>query len=163
MQSTTVPIEPTSTALDAPLGAAALAPDAGDSLPALVVGERPEIRREHRWPGKWFYGLSYVMSVCLGVGAVGFAMGSVVNLQPVMAGFALLLGLGSAVQWRLATEVQHFSRWGWYGVMVELSVASAANVWAMEGGDSIVGVAINLLWMRYFWKRRDQFDIDLGG
>lgn len=153
-------------ALEAPPAAAGIDPGIRDSLPPLFVGDRAEAAREHEWPGSLFYVLSFVAAVGLGAGAVGCIAYGVFQLEPGMAALALLLGLGAAVQWRLATEVQHFSRWGWYGAMVELAAAAAAKVWSMAEGNvvgGLIGLVIDLLWMSYFWERRDQFDVDLGG
>lgn len=151
--------------LDAPPTLAGLDPDVRESLPPLVVGDRAEVKREHEWPGSLFFVLSYIVAVGLGAGAVGCAAWGVFTLNPVTAGMALLLGAGAAVQGRLATEVEHFSRWGWYGAMVELAAAAVAKLWSMAQGNVVggaIGLCIDLAWMAYFWERRDQFDIDLG-
>lgn len=150
--------------LEAVPAAAALDPVSAESLPALVVGERADVSREHGWPASIFYVLSYLAAVGLGAGALGCVATGVFTANPKLAGVGLLLALGSAVQWRLATEVEHFSHWGWYGAMVELAAASLAKVWAMAQGNVVggaIGLAIDLLWMSYFWEHRDQFDVDL--
>jgi hypothetical protein len=156
----------THTVAEAPPAAASLAPILREPLPALVMGERAEIKREHEWPGSLFFSLSYIVAIGLGAGAVGCAGWGVFQLEPVMLGLAVLLGAGAAVQWRLAREVEHFSRWGWYGAMVELAGAAVAKVWGMAHGNVVggmIGVGIDLAWMRYFWENRRQFDIDLDG
>jgi hypothetical protein len=154
------------TTLEAPPAAADLAPGIRESLPPLFVGDRAETTREHEWPGSLFYILSYVAAVGLAAGAVGCLAWGVFTAEPGLAALGLLLGIGGGVQWRLATEVQNFSRWGWYGAMVELAAAAATKVWSMAEGNvagRLFGLVIDLLWMSYFWERRDQFDVDLGG
>jgi hypothetical protein len=153
-------------ALEASPAAAALDPGIRESLPPLFVGDRVQTTREHEWPGSLFYILSYVAAVGLGAGAVGCIAFAVFGGQPWMAALALGLGLGSAVQWRLATEVQHFSRWGWYGAMIELAAAAAAKAWSMAEGNvvgGLFGLCIDVAWLAYFWNRREHFDVDLGG
>jgi hypothetical protein len=148
------------------LPAAPPSPDVRESLPPIMVGERAEIEREHRWPGSLFYSLSYVVAIGLGAGAVGCAGWGVFQWEPTFLGLAVLLGSGAAVQGRLAREVENFSRWGWYGAMVELAGAAVAKVWGMAHGNvagGIVGLGIDLLWMRYFWENRRQFDVDFDG
>lgn len=157
-----MPIHPVA---EAP-SAAVLDSDIRGSLPPIMVGERAEIEREHEWPGSLFYVLSYVVAIGLGASAVGCAGWGVFQLEPTMLGLAALLGAGAAVQGRLAREVEHFSRWGWYGAMIELAGAAVAKVWGMAHGDVVggmMGLGIDLLWMRYFWENRRQFDVDFDG
>ncbi|HEU4884308.1 MAG TPA: hypothetical protein VFT45_18780 [Longimicrobium sp.] len=157
---------PIHTVADAPPAAAGLDPVLREPLPALVMGERAEIHREHEWPGSLFFILSYVAAVGMGAGALGGAAFGVFSGKLWMVGMAVGLGVGAVVQWRLAKEVEHFSRWGWYGAMVELAGAAAANVWGMAHGNVVggmMGVGIDLAWMRYFWEYRAQFDIDIDG
>lgn len=139
---------------------------AGD-IPALVVGETPEVVREHEWPGSLFFMLGYLSTAALAIGACvsGGAAALGWGRAPLeMLGQAVAMGAGAAIQWRVASGVEHFSRWGWYGAMAELVLASAAKVWAMTQGNWIggaIGLGIDLLWMSYFWERREQFDVDL--
>ncbi|HYR06924.1 MAG TPA: hypothetical protein VEQ60_04130 [Longimicrobium sp.] len=144
--------------------AANLDPGIGTPLPALVMGERAETTRKHEWPGRLFILLS-------GGAALGMAAVALLTAVWGLNGDAnLALGAGGGVmavlQWRLTKEVSRFSRWGWYGAMVELGAATAAKVWTMAEGNLVggaIGLCIDVMWMRYFWKRRAQFDIDLGG
>lgn len=133
------------------------------ALPSVVVGEKPEVRREHEWPDGLFYVLSYVMAVGLAaacVGSVGWAAISS-SMQPLL--WAVAGVVGAVLQWRLAKGVEHFSRWGWIGAMAELGLAAAAHLWAFSSGEVVgpaIGLAIDLLWMKYFWEAREQYDID---
>ncbi|HEX6368993.1 MAG TPA: hypothetical protein VF006_08670 [Longimicrobium sp.] len=154
------------TTLQAPPADADLDPGIREALPPLFVGDRAESTREHEWPGSLFYVLSYVAAVGLAAGGVGCLGYGVFTVDPGLPALGLLLGIGAAVQWRLATEVQYFSRWGWYGAMVELAAAAVAKVWSMAEGNvvgGLVGVCIDVAWMAYFWDRREHFDVDLGG
>jgi hypothetical protein len=154
------------TAAEAPPTVAGLDPDLRGSLPAVVVGDRAEVKREHEWPGSLFFVLSYIAAVGLGAGALGCVAFGAFTGQMGMVGTGVALGVGAAVQGRLAKEVEHFSRWGWYGAMVELAAAAVAKLWGMANGNVVggaIGLAIDLAWMRYFWENRGQFDIDLDG
>jgi hypothetical protein len=131
--------------------------------PAMVAGETAEGERKHEWPGNLFVILSYVAAVGLAASAVGSAGWTIISGDLDKAAWAVGAGVWAAVQWRLAGEVEHFSRWGWYGAMAELTCAAAVKVWAMVEGNWIgaaVGLVLDLLWMSYFWERRDQFDVD---
>lgn len=154
------------TTFDAPLADPGIDPGIRESLPPLFVGDRAEVAREHEWPGSLFYILSFVAAVGLAAGAVGCVGWGVFTAEPGLVAVGLLMGIGAGVQWRLATEVQHFSRWGWYGAMVELAAAAATKVWGMAEGNvvgGLIGLCIDVAWMAYFWERRDEFDVDLGG
>jgi hypothetical protein len=141
-----------------------LEPGIGAPLPPLVMGERAEATGKHEWPGSLFIFLS-------GGAALGMAAVALLTAVWGLNGDAnLALGAGGGVlavlQWRLTREVSRFSRWGWYGAMVELGAAAAAKVWTMADGNLVggaVGLCIDVMWMRYFWTRREQFDVDLGG
>lgn len=133
-----------------------------------------EETQEHNWPASLFIFLMNLTALGLGAGAAGSAL---VALGTLMAGewelgglLALLtvgLVLGCVVQRGLSRHVKHFSRWGWYGAMVELGLMMLSNVSMMiSEPSSIAGgafaIGINLLWMAYFWERRADFDVDLG-
>lgn len=135
-------------------------------MPALVVGDRPEVERTHQWPANLFIVLSYVAAVGLAVGAVGSAGWAILSGDMDKLGWAVGAGLGAVLQWRLAGEVEHFTRWGWYGAMAELAAAVAAKAWSIAEGNWVggaIGLVLDLLWMSYFWESRDQFDVDLDG
>lgn len=144
--------------------AAEVDPGIRDALPPVVIGERPQVKQEHEWPGNLFVILSYIAAVCIAASAVGgLGWGLYTGAWPLL-GLAVGGGLWAAVQWRLAEEVSHFSHWGWYGAMAELGAAALAKVWAMAEGNvvgGLIGLVIDLLWMQYFWDRRAQFDVDL--
>lgn len=149
--------------VDAASGTAAL-DDLRQSLPSVVVGETPEVQKEHEWPGALFIILSYVTAVGLGASALGSAGWAAWTGSAGFGRWALVAGAGSLLQWRLAKAVEKSSRWGWYGAMAELGAAAAAKVWAaVSTGDIVgpaIGLAIDALWIGYFWNRRGQFDVD---
>lgn len=147
------------------------ATDAAQPLSGMVVGDAaPVAPRLHDWPGTLFIGFGWLMTV----GSLGGAC--VLFLVAASGGVAFAdvwrravpgVVLGS-LQWRLVTEVRRFSRWGWYGAMAELGAAAAMKVLygAIMPGLSLVFLALLAIdagLMRYFWKRRAQFDVDLGG
>lgn len=143
--------------------AAGLDPDIRESLPPLVFGDREETKREHGWPASLFYLLAYLVAVCLGAGALGCAGYALYRMDPMPGLLALGAGVGAVVQWKLAAEVEHFTSWGWYGAMIELGAATAAKAWAMVQGNpgAVVGLGIDLLWMKHFWDHRADYDVDL--
>lgn len=152
------------TVAEAPPAAAGLDPDLRGALPPVVVGEKDAVKREHEWPGNLFVILSYVAAVGLAASAVGSIGWAFITGD----GGKLAWGAGAAVwavlQWRLAGEVQHFSRWGWYGAMAELTAASAAKIWTIAEGNvvgGVIGLCIDIAWMSYFWDRRAEFDVDV--
>ncbi|HEU0300241.1 MAG TPA: hypothetical protein VFR37_12320 [Longimicrobium sp.] len=154
----------TKPAREAP-AASTLDPGVRETLPPLVVGdEGVETTWKHEWPGRLFIVLSGITALGLAGSAVA---GAVLGLNgDVNLPLSVGIGVWAVLQWRLTKEVSRFSRWGWYGAMAELGGAAAAEVWAMAEGDFVGGaIALvpGLLWMRYFWARRDQFDVDLGG
>lgn len=153
----------------------ALEPPLATWLPltaADVAVDREERQPEHAWPGSLFIFLANLMAFGMGLGAVGASIGAVVSLfqgewvrAGLVAAAAVGLGLGSFVQRTLGKHLSGFTRWGWYGAMGELGVAALAKVNAMvmtgDLGGPLFGLVIDVLWMRYFWNRREDFGIDL--
>ncbi len=150
------------------------APSAGLALTAgdVAVG-RADAAPEHGWPGSLFIFLANLSAFGLGAGAA-IATVALVSLlfggDLEMAGLAGLaavgLGVGSYVQRTLADHLSHFSRWGWWGAMAELAAVTLTKVAALftdpaSIGGTGIGIVIDLLWMRYFWERRADFDIDI--
>jgi hypothetical protein len=140
-----------------------LAITAGDSA---TIHTRP---REHAWPADLYILLANLSGLGLAVGAV--AMGAAIAVDLALPsvfpiGTVLMMALGSVIQFSLANHLKHFSRWGWYGAMAELAFLTLSKVATIvtEPGAMIgagIGIAIDVLWMRYFWNRRADFDIDL--
>jgi hypothetical protein len=139
-------------------------------LPALTMGDTAVSGpRQHGWPARLFIALNYLTAGALGIGAVLFTGVSLrYGLEP--GWWARLVGVGvwSVLHWRLASEVSRFSRWGWYGAMAGIAAAVAANVGLglyvpVVGEGGLVMLALNVAWIRYFWKRRADYDVDLGG
>lgn len=164
------------TTLEATPGPAGLDPAIRESLPPVLVGDsrvvtagEEETPGEHPWPAGLFVFLSYLAAVglglgaCISAGAAAFGLGR----PPLeMLGQAAVMGAGAVFQWWLATQVDHGSRWGWYGAMVELTAAAAAKVWVMAQGNVVggaIGLCIDVAWLASFWKSREHFDVDLGG
>ncbi len=132
-------------------------------LPAVVMGDAAPARpRRHGWPGRLFYAFSYCMAAGLAVVSV---VAAVLGTSVAEAAIAVGAGLWSVVQWRLAGAVRRFTRFGWYGATAGLGAAAAAKLWfiAQGGSAGFAGFAFALVLLRYFWKRRADFDIDLGG
>jgi hypothetical protein len=143
-----------------------------DALPITegdAGGVREERAPEHDWPATLFILLANVTALGMVVGAVaivGIGVWKPDFMTPKWIGIAALLLAGSVLQRRLATNVQHFARWGWYGAMAELAFVTLAKVNVLltdaDGGTALVGIVIDLLWMRYFWRHRADFDVELG-
>ncbi|HEX6368994.1 MAG TPA: hypothetical protein VF006_08675 [Longimicrobium sp.] len=139
-------------------------PETAGPLPEMVVGDAAFASpRVHGVRGTLFIGFSYVMAAGSGLSAILFA------ISGGRAGANMITGLVWAVlQWRLATEVRRFSRWGWYGAVAELAAAAAAKLFWMFDLRDLAFVFVMLLvvdafMLRYFWTRRDQFDVSFGG
>jgi len=139
-------------------------------LPALVMGDGAmRVPRRHEWPGRLFITLSYLTAAAMALGVVTFgAFALEYGLEPRHWLRVAGVGVWGVLQWRLAGEVRRFSRWGWYGAMTELGAAVAANLGLamfvpIIGGRGLVMLALNVACMRYFWRRRADFDVDLGG
>lgn len=139
-------------------------------LPGMTVGDAAVTApRRHEWPGSLFVTLSHATAGALGLGVLIFgAFALRYGLEPRHWVRVAGAGVWAVLQWRLGVAVSRFSRWGWYGAMAELGGAALAKlalavVAPFTVPGALVIVAINGAWMRYFWKRRDQFDVDLGG
>jgi hypothetical protein len=145
---------------------------APEPLAGLLVGDTARATpRAHGLPGELFIGSIYLM-------AFGSALRALILVITVATGPGVLppgmwtTGPASCVwavlQWRLAGEVRRFSRWGWYGAMAELAAAAALKLVLVVMVPAVAPwllavLAVEAGLLRYFWKRRAQFDIDLGG
>ncbi|HEY0019682.1 MAG TPA: hypothetical protein VGC13_25485 [Longimicrobium sp.] len=139
-------------------------------LPGLTMGDiAVPARRKHEWPAGLFILLSYVTAGGMAIGAVTFgAFGVRYGLEPRSWVRVAGVGVWCVLQWRLAREVKRFSRWGWYGAMAELAGAAlvklgVAATYLFTLPSALVVLAVNGAWMRYFWNRRADYDVDLGG
>lgn len=136
----------------------------GEPLPQMVMGDAAiALPREHGLRGVLFIGFSYLMAVGSGLGAILFAISGVGTAINVVTGL-----VWAVLQWRLATEVRRFSRWGWYGAVAELAGAAATKLfWVFVVRELafvfLVLLVIDAFMLRYFWTRRDQFDVSFGG
>jgi hypothetical protein len=140
-----------------------------EPLPSMVMGDAAErATPRHGIRGTLFIAFSYMMAVSSGV---AFTVSTYIAASYGVladAGQALAAGVWAVLQWRLAGEVRRFSRWGWYGAMAELSVAVVSMLfWAFalrELAYFFLSVLIvDVLLLRYFWTRRAQFDVSVGG
>jgi hypothetical protein len=131
----------------------------------------PERTPEHGWPGSLFIFFATIAALGMGIGAVACAFGIVYTLvyrqaeEAVFLALALVgLTVGCLVQRALSRHLQHFSRWGWRGAMAELAVSAAGNAQVLFTTHSrgFIGLVISLLMMRYLWRRRADFGIDIG-
>jgi hypothetical protein len=158
--------------MDAP--AAGILPDhiLRAPLPGLVMGDAAvQAPRRHGWLGRLFVGMGYTTAAAAGFGVLSLALYLATRApESVYVPWQRMLIAGgfSVLQWRLAGAVRRFSRWGWYGAMAELGAASAAKLGLALFAPFAIPwtlpmLALNVAWMRYFWKRRADFDIDLGG
>jgi hypothetical protein len=161
----TIPTEAHPPDLSPPLSRA----DAFPITEGDAAGLRDERAPEHDWPGSLFILLANVTALGMVIGAVAIVVIGVSNqdfMTPKWIGIAALLLAGSVLQRRLAANVQHFARWGWYGAMAELAFVTLAKVNVLltdaDGITALFGIAIDLLWMRYFWQHRADFDVELG-
>lgn len=154
-------------AIPEPPPAARLALTAGDAM------GRADAAPGHGWPGSLFIFLANLSALGMGLGAGIAALVAVSTLfggELEIAGLAALaavgLGIGSFVQRTLANHLSHFSRWGWWGAMAGLTAVTLTKVAALFTDPSSIvgtglGIAIDVLWLRYFWERRRDFDVDL--
>lgn len=130
--------------------------------------DRASAPPEHGWPGSWFIFLAGLMSIGMGVGAVGVIITTMMGFLPLGKGLLMAAGLalGCVVQGTLSSHVKSFSRWGWYGAMAELGFATLSKASLVVQDPSAIGsvafvIVIDLLWMRYFWNHRADFGIDI--
>lgn len=160
--------------LDVPVESLDPAPFTWLPLTAGDAGYGKEVSApEHGRPGDWFIFLSKLTAIGMGVGAAGATILFVVALLGgetqylgVLALAVVGLSIGFLVQSNLAEHVKHFSRWGWWGAMAELVVVTLSKVVALAADPGsfmgpAIGLAIDAVWLRYFWERRKDFDIDL--
>ena len=132
--------------------------------------DRASAPPEHGWPGSWFIFLAWLASIGMGVGVVGATIAMMTGFLPLGKGLLMAAGLalGCVLQGWLANHVERFSRWGWYGAMAELGFAALGKFSLLvsdpagEGMGAAFVMVIDLLWMRYFWNRRADFDVDIG-
>jgi hypothetical protein len=144
---------------------------APEPLAGLLVGDTALVApRSHGMPGELFIGFTYLMGVVSALRALVLVI-AVSNGPGVPEGM-WKMGLAACVwavlQWRLAGAVRRFSRWGWYGAMAELAGAAAmkfvgAVVFPTMAPWFLALLAIEAGLLRYFWKRRAHFEVDLGG
>lgn len=130
-------------------------------LPALMLRQRPSARRDEPRPVSVYFVFTYLLAVGLGCAAVGCIFSGLGSRQPRLVEIGVALGVGSVLEWRLARELRHFSRWGWYGVMVELAAAFAVTVWMIlrVGVGAFWGLILVVPWMLHFWQTRHHYDI----
>lgn len=140
-----------------------------EPLPSMVMGDAAApVTPRHGFPGTLFIAFSYMMAVSSGV---AFTVSTYIAASYGVladAGQALFTGVWAVLQWRLAGEVRRFSRWGWYGAMVELGFAVATQLFLAfvlrEVALFFVALLIvDAVLLRYFWTRRAQFDVSFGG
>lgn len=161
----------TTTVLDPPAAAIPAADAFRAPLPALVMGEGAALApRRHDWPGRLFLRVGYAIAALCPVGVIvlgcfaAFGMETFAEVWKPMAAMAV----GGVLEWRLCRAVSRFSRWGWIGAMAGLGGSALLKVGMVLTGagdvsSALTVLAINGAWMRYFWRRRADFDIDLGG
>ncbi|HEU4884307.1 MAG TPA: hypothetical protein VFT45_18775 [Longimicrobium sp.] len=144
---------------------------APEALAGLLVGDTAlAAPRSHGMPGELFIGSIYLMAVMSALRALVLVI-ALGNGPGVPAGVwkqGLAACVWAVLQWRLAGEVRRFSRWGWYGAMAELGAAAVMQVVVAVIVPTVAPWLLVLLvieagLLRYFWKRRAHFDVDLGG
>jgi hypothetical protein len=132
-----------------------------DPLPALMLRQRAPTRRDEARPASAYSVFTSLVAIALGCGALGCISVGLFSGPPRLVAIGAALGVGAVMQWRLARELRHFSRWGWYGVMMELASAFAASVWALlqVGVLAFWGPMIVVPWILHFWQNRRHYDI----
>lgn len=140
-----------------------------EPLPAMVMGDPvASATPRHGLPGMLFIAFSYMMAVSSGLAFIAATYIAASDGVLADVGQALVTGPWAVLQWRLAGEVRRFSRWGWYGAMVELGFAMATQLFLAFVLREVALFFLALLivdavLLRYFWTRRAQFDISFGG
>jgi hypothetical protein len=138
-----------------------------EPLPAIFVGESVVAGpTAHEWPGKLFVGLSWLIAGGLGILACVTMSRGVLSLEPQTFGLGVAVGVWCLVQRRLTSGVRQFTRWGWYGAMMEVGAVTAAKLGALAMGTASgvgLGLILDIVWLHYFWRRRADFGVDLGG
>lgn len=144
---------------------------APEPLAGLLVGDAAVAApRSHGILGELFIGGTYLMALVSTLRAVVLVIA--VSDGPALAVGMWKQGLAACVwavlQWRLAGIVRRFSRWGWYGAVAELGGAAAMQVvvsvlYPVIAPWLLVPLAMEAVLLRYFWKRRADFDVELGG
>jgi hypothetical protein len=148
----------------------AAVPDPGmrESLPPMVVGgDGAPVERTHGLPTWLYIGFCYLVAA----GAAFIPLNAVYEgtVEELRSPLLVVAGPVIAVlHLRLAGEVRRFASWGWYGAMIELVCFAMFQIGlAMDGGggwaDGLLEAIVPSVWVWYFWRRRDQFDVDIGG
>lgn len=136
----------------------------------LTAGEADATRTYappmHGWPARLYIFLGRAGSLFTGFAAVAAALGWFDTAPyggPVKV--AAVLAVTAVVQLTVANAVRRFSHWGWYAAMLSLGATVVTSIpleldpgsWVAAG----IYIVLELLWMRYFWRRRADFGIDL--
>lgn len=160
-------MDPTLATRSGLLPGAAAAPMALSGVP-LTAGEADPARTyappKHGWPASLYIFLCNAGAVFSGFAALAAALGWF-DTAPyggrlrVTAGLAVSAVVGLAV----ARGVRRFSRWGWCAAMLSLVMGIVTGIPleldAREWFGSSFVLVPELLWLRYFWRRRADFGI----
>lgn len=138
-----------------------------------VRGPAPDAAPVHGAAGRWYIGLGRVGAFFgfLFLAAASLAATGVVTLPagaPAPGPLDLALyWVGFAAMVRVLRGLDEFEPASWWITMATLGCGLAAGAYSLVGGDlgDAAGTAptllLNLVWARYFWSRRGDFDIDL--
>lgn len=132
-----------------------------DPLPALMLRLHAPARRDEARPPSGYSVFTALVAIALACGALGCISAGLFSGPPRLAGIGAALGVGSVMQGRLARELRHYSRWGWYGVMTELASAFAVSLWAILKIGILAwwGPLVVVPWILHFWQNRRHYDI----
>jgi hypothetical protein len=132
-----------------------------DPLPALMLRQRAPDGLDKAPSASGYSVFVAVLAIGIGCWALGCIYVGVFSGPPRLIGIGAALGVGAVAEWRLARELHHFSRWGWYGVMMELAFAFAVSVWAILRIGILAwwGPLVVVPWMLHFWQNRRHYDI----